>query len=173
MGLATKDLIQEHEVIRKALNILSNAVNQIDKQNINRDLLLDLVEFFKIFADKCHHGKEEQYLFEAMVRKGFSKESGPIAVMLSEHTLGRSFVRNMAEALREEGDSLINKFKENALQYIDLLDQHIDKENNILFVMADRVIMDEEQEELYKLYVKFENENIGEQKIDVKNKLNI
>ncbi|RCK77691.1 MAG: hypothetical protein IGBAC_2000 [Ignavibacteriae bacterium] len=173
MGLATKDLIQEHEVIRKALNILSNAVNQIDKQNINRDLLLDLVEFFKIFADKCHHGKEEQYLFEAMVSKGFSKESGPIAVMLSEHTLGRSFVRNMAEALREEGDSSINKFKENALQYIDLLNQHIDKENNILFVMADRVIMDEEQEELYKQYVKFENENIGEQKIDVKNKLNI
>lgn len=173
MGQATKDLMQEHEVIKKALTILSNSIEKVEGRSIDRDLLLNLVEFFKIFADKCHHGKEEQFLFESMISKGFSKESGPIAVMLSEHILGRIYIKNMSDALTENSEVSFGKFCENAQRYIDLLDQHIEKENNILFVMADRVISEVEQEKLYEKYIEFEKENVGDLKIKIKNKLNI
>ena len=49
----------------------------------------DFGRFFRDFADKCHHGKEEDRLFVKMVEAGFLQNSGPIAVMLSEHDAGR------------------------------------------------------------------------------------
>ncbi len=52
-----------------------------------------------MFADQCHHGKEEDLLFPAMEAAGIPRESGPIGVMLEEHNIGRQYVRGMAEAV--------------------------------------------------------------------------
>lgn len=95
------------------------------------------------------------HFFPALKSKGFSAEQGPVAVMLHEHTQGRSFVKGIADNLElyKEGDkAALVEIYINMLGYADLLSNHIKKENNILFRMADKVLSDPEQEKLLKQF---------------------
>jgi hemerythrin-like domain-containing protein len=85
------------------------------------------LKFFQIFADKCHHGKEENSLFPLLEVRGVPREGGPIEVMLYEHQLGRSYVKAMRESL-EVFDKILDaktKFISNSLNYVALLRNHI------------------------------------------------
>jgi len=139
------------------LDILANVCQRIRKDGkVSQDDLIDIVEFIKIFADKCHHGKEEDLLFPAMEESGVPKEGGPIEVMLTEHQEGRGYVKGMAEA----GKDLL-KFAENAENYISLLTQHIGKENDVLYMIADMHLTEEKQKHLLEKFEKVEEEKIG------------
>ena len=87
-------LKDEHEGILLMLQILDKISGKMKKQE-KMDLthLEEIVDFFRTFADKCHHGKEEDLLFPEMEKAGISRERGPIGVMLAEHVQGRSYVR--------------------------------------------------------------------------------
>ncbi|MEM3061405.1 MAG: hemerythrin domain-containing protein, partial [Candidatus Bathyarchaeia archaeon] len=63
--------------------------------------LEQVLEFIKFFADKCHHGKEEDLLFPAMEEAGIPKGGGPIGMMLTEHAMGRGYVKAMSKAAEE------------------------------------------------------------------------
>jgi hemerythrin-like domain-containing protein len=94
-----------------------------------------------------------------MEQKGFSREFGPLAVMLHEHDEGRSYVRGMLGALEayEAGNAdSIPALAENARAFIDLLRRHIMKEDNVLFVMADRQFTEQEQQLLSKEFTRVE-----------------
>ena len=103
---------------------------------------LCIIYFLKIFADKCHHGKEENYLFKELVNKGIPNEGGPVGVMLQEHAQGRDYIAQMSKSVDDQN---ISGFNNAAVQYRDLLRRHIDKENNVLFMMADNVIYEQAQ----------------------------
>lgn len=162
---ATEQLKAEHDGIRIILNVLDRISADIKGgKGANREHLGQIVEFLKVFVDKCHHAKEEDVLFPALEAAGIPREGGPIGVMLSEHETGRGHVRSMAEALsadREGGRDALAGFSVAAMDYRNLLDQHIDKENNILYVMADDRITEEEQEKLFLEFEKIESDKIG------------
>lgn len=155
---ATQVLRDEHEGILAMLAIVETAAKRLQSgKEIPRDLMMNAVGFFRNFADKCHHGKEEDELFPALEQRGVAKEGGPIGAMLAEHEQGRAFVRAMSDAANRcaQGDpSAVPALVQNTLGYVNLLRQHIWKENNVLFQMADQVLADAEQE---KLYAAFEN----------------
>jgi len=124
-----------------------------------------IVEFFRVFADKCHHGKEEDLLFPAMEKAGVPKERGPIGVMLAEHQQGRGYVRGMAEDIdrQKKGDpKALVDFAQNAQNYVALLTQYIKKEDNVLFPMGEKVLSKETQQDLVEGFEKIEVERIGE-----------
>jgi len=105
--------------------------------------LADCVTFFRLFADACHHAKEENLLFPELEAAGLPHDTGPIAVMLDEHRRGRIFVRGMADAHAgvAAGDPAATAtFERNARNYIGLIRDHIAKEDNILFMMADHLV---------------------------------
>jgi hemerythrin-like domain-containing protein len=121
--------------------------------------------FIKNFADGCHHHKEEGVLFIAINESGVPTEGGPIGVMLAEHEHGRLFTREMKDAAqkREVGDlSAQAAVVQNALGYVALLRQHIHKENNILFPMADCLIPPDRQEKVAADFDHIEHEETGE-----------
>ena len=94
-----EQLREEHQGITLMLKILEKVCAKMEAQGkVNPDHLERIVEFFRIFADKCHHGKEEDLLFPEMEKAGIPREKGPIGVMLAEHSQGRGFVQGMAEA---------------------------------------------------------------------------
>ena len=136
----TEQLKEEHQGILLMLKILEKVCLKLESQEkVAPDHLERIVEFFRVFADKCHHGKEEDLLFPEMERAGISREGGPIGVMLMEHNQGRAYVRGMGEAaygFRKGHPSAAAEFTKNARDYIALLTQHINKENNILFPMG-------------------------------------
>ncbi len=161
----TEQLQEEHQGITLMLKILEKVCVKMEAQEkVNPEHLERIVEFFRVFADKCHHGKEEDLLFPEMEKAGVPRERGPIGVMLAEHTQGRAFVRAMGEAVtrNKKGEARgREEFVENARNYISLLTQHIEKENNILFPMGDRVLSKKKQEKLVEGFEKLEREKIG------------
>jgi hemerythrin-like domain-containing protein len=99
-----------------------------------------------------------------MEQAGIPREGGPLGVMLTEHGFGREFVKGMsesAEKLKQGDRSAAAKFIENADGYVKLLSQHIDKEDNVLYPMADKLLSAKKQEELVVAFEKVEEERMG------------
>ncbi len=161
----TEILSSEHRVIETMLTVLERICTKAEEAGrLDREDADKAVNFIKMFADKCHHGKEEGQLFPAMEAKGVPCESGPIGVMLSEHEQGRRFVRGMADNLEaaSTGDQpALRLFVENALSYVLLLRAHILKEDNILFPMAARLMSEDEQAALLKQFDVVESDHMG------------
>lgn len=161
---ATDDLRHEHEIILHLIDALEGAVNKSNSgEAVSLPDLNDMVSAIKVFADTCHHGKEEDVLFPALEKAGMHRQMGPLGVMLIEHDQGRTYVRKMTNALTELTDGRVNEeFSENALNYCALLRDHIAKENNILFVMAEQMLPSDEHARMKTEFDKIETEKIGE-----------
>ncbi len=137
---ATGMLREEHQLILKVLDVLQQVLEKGQSGEWDCDAMEECVAFFRLFADLCHHGKEEDLLFPELEARGMPKDSGPIAVMLFEHRQGRALVAQMAGALEgaRRGDTEpLARFESAARAYIQLLRGHIHKEDNVLFNMAD------------------------------------
>jgi hemerythrin-like domain-containing protein len=163
-GPPTQVLMAEHELILQALDALEKKVAAIQAGAApDRTYFEKAVSFLRTFADKCHHGKEENLLFKRMAERGFPVQSGPLAVMLADHDAGRAFIRGIADGAAKLGTDPVaaKQIVENARGYIDLLRAHIDKENNVLFPMADRALGAEDQAFLSKEFERFEAEETG------------
>jgi hemerythrin-like domain-containing protein len=162
---ATEELIREHDAVLLALQILEKVATAIGARNIEAPAHLEqLIDFFRGFVDRCHHGKEEDILFPELIRRGLSREGGPIAVMLSEHEIGRGHVRALAdnlERLRRGEAAAADAIREHAKDYRGLLEAHIYKENNILFPMADRIVPADEASHLAEQFEAIERERVG------------
>lgn len=159
MGKATQDLRKDHETILNVLKILHKMILTTSKEDGVKLLYHDeFIYFLKIFADKCHHGKEENFLFRELVSKGINCEDGPIEVMLQEHDLGREYMALMKKFLESKD---LAEFNIVAVKYCNLLKNHIEKENNILFVMADQLLDNSEQDDLFEKFKKHGESVIG------------
>lgn len=163
---ATEVLKEEHRVIERVLAVLERAAARLEQGEwIPEDLFPKAVEFIRGFADRCHHGKEEGSLFPLLERQGIPREGGPVGVMLSEHEEGRRWVRLMEEAgirYRQREVEARRDLIEAARGYSELLREHIDKEDHVLFVMADQVLTETDQTELLKRFEGIEKEEMGE-----------
>ena len=152
----TEILSAEHRVIERVLTCLERMADACERdQKLDADPARLAVKFFRNYADKCHHGKEEARLFPLLETRGFSADSGPTAVMRLEHDQGREFVGRMDRAIeaatagRPEG---VREFNDAARGFIQLLRAHIQKEEHCLFPMVDRALSEEDQAKLLKSF---------------------
>lgn len=162
MKTAKEDLLHEHKAIQIALNILERIGERLQKNEIaDYNDINALLGFLKEFADKCHHGKEEGFLFPALEKAGIKNEGGPIGVMLSEHTQGRNFIKEMQNSIKDEKVDK-NQFIGASIKYISLLRAHIQKEDSVLFPLIDIRLSASEQQELFENFENHEEKVIGE-----------
>lgn len=163
---ATKVLMEEHQVIEQVLNSLKVGVHRLEgDQAIHPEFFLLAADFIGGFADGCHHKKEEGVLFPAMEAAGVLRNGGPIGVMLAEHEETRGLARTMresAERLKAGDASAKEDIRRSALAYIAVLQQHIHKENNILFPMADRILTEAQHKAVSDGFKRVEHEEAGE-----------
>jgi hemerythrin-like domain-containing protein len=142
----------EHRVIERVLAVLARLVERSERgEELERAALTRCVEFFRHYADACHHAKEEDLLFPILEARGVPREGGPIGVMLHEHTIARKLTKEMGKALTDistGGRKAASSFCQTARQYLELLRNHIHKEDNVLFTMGDRLMSNEDQESL-------------------------
>ena len=145
-------LKDEHKVILRVIRVLRTLVARSGSGNgLEVESLEQCVGFFRYFADACHHAKEEDLLFPVLESRGVPNEGGPIGVMLYEHSVARVLTRQMGECLEAftNGDAdAEQQFRSNALQYSELLTNHIYKEDNILFNMGEHAMTDDDRQEL-------------------------
>jgi hemerythrin-like domain-containing protein len=160
---ATEVLSEEHRVIERVLVVLQKLTTRPVENSL--DCWRKMLDFFSHFADQCHHFKEEQVLFPAMEERGIPRDGGPIGMMLMEHEEGRAYVRAMfsavplVEAKNEVAKAIL---VDKAKAYLRLLKDHIQKEDEILFKIADDVISPDEQKQLLRSFEEHEAKEIGE-----------
>jgi hemerythrin-like domain-containing protein len=100
--LATEILKDEHRVIEQVLNCLERIADVCAaERKLDGRSALHALDFFRSFADGCHHRKEEAHLFPALEAKGFPPKTGPTAVMRAEHTECRQHVQAMASVVED------------------------------------------------------------------------
>jgi len=161
----TEVLMQEHRVIEQVIACLEEITNRCEAgQPLDTKSAGEAIDFFRMFADRCHHGKEEDLLFPVMEQKGYSREGGPTGVMLYEHDEGRRHVGAMAKAIEQVGAGRFTAqgaFIEHARGFAELLRQHIFKEDHCLFPMADQAMSNEDQDELSRAFEKVERDDLG------------
>ncbi len=147
---AIEILVQEHRVIERVLGALETAASRVaGPGESGPSFFIDACEFIHGFADGFHHLKEENVLFETLAQYGMPRHGGPIAVLLAEHDQGRAFARGLRAAAERwaGGDASARADAvEHAQAYVDLMRQHIAKEENILFVMAEQFLPPDVQE---------------------------
>ncbi len=162
---ATDELRTDHRAIERMLAVLEAAAQRLEQgERVRPDVFRQGVDFVRNFADRCHHAKEEENLFPRMEARGVPRDGGPIGVMLFEHDEGRAFVGAIAAAIdvyERDGQAAARAIAENARGYVDLLRQHIMKEDNVLFPMADRVLTPADQAELEQRFEQIETERMG------------
>jgi hemerythrin-like domain-containing protein len=164
----------EHQVILRVIGVLQRLVERSTRgEGFEAASLRRCVEFFRFFADACHHAKEEDLLFPVLESRGIPREGGPIGCMLEEHRLARGHTKDMGEALDalENGDASATaleqchtRFREAAQRYIELLTSHIDKEENILFNLGDQAMTDDDQSSMGMRFCEVARRSFGGKK---------
>lgn len=161
---ATQQLREEHEGIKTVLSVLDHLASEMRMgRSASLGHLEQIVDFLRTFADKCHHGKEEEHLFPALNQAGVPSEGGPVGVMLHEHNLGREHIQGMRASLDRlhAGEDAGEDFARHALAYVELLRGHIEKENNVLFNMAEHILPKVEHARLAECFDNIEQERLG------------
>jgi hemerythrin-like domain-containing protein len=109
-----------------------------DGKQIPESILLPVIDFSKNFTDVCHHSKEENSLFPALEQAGMPRNMGPIAMMLMDHERSREIGKEMESSAKDyisSGNS--TKLISDMQQYVEHITEHLWKENNRLFMMAE------------------------------------
>ena len=136
MKLLTEILSKEHENILKFIDVLLKKCEIMEKKKeIDKDFFEEAINFIRNYADKFHHAKEENILFKELCKDTVEMRCNPVEQMLYEHDLGRNFVKGIEDGLKKKD---ISKIIKNSKGYADLLREHIYKEDNILYPMAEQ-----------------------------------
>jgi hemerythrin-like domain-containing protein len=161
----TAELTHEHEVVLLVVAAMEREAARIRAGGqIDSDTVEKMVIFTREFTDGCHHTKEEQVLFPLLTEK-VPMAANPVNVMLAEHEQGRAHVRAIADALPEAdtGDPSAALTVAGGLEgYAGLLRAHIDKENRVLFPLAERSLGAEDKAALAEEFERVERVETGE-----------
>ena len=137
--MSTTSLRRDHELIEKVIKAMQSTIQLLnDKKQIPESILLPVIDFSKNFTDVCHHTKEEKSLFPALEQAGLPTNMGPIAMMLMDHKRSREIGNEMEKSAKEylsSGNS--EKLITHMQLYVDHITEHLWKENNKLFMMAE------------------------------------
>jgi len=158
---AIEILKDEHDAVLAVLSQLDRAVDAAKRGSpIPADIFLDIGEFFAVFVDHCHHGKEESELFP---RLGIGEDADVVAALERDHHLGRGLAAAYGDAARAyvPGDPMsAERLASSAWKYGSLLRVHIDHETRELFPVVERTLAAED-ERLIAAFDRIEEEQIG------------
>ncbi|GBL41282.1 hypothetical protein LBMAG54_04680 [Nitrosopumilaceae archaeon] len=137
--MSTASLRRDHDLIEKVIKAMESTIQLLnDGKQIPESILLPVIDFSKNFTDVCHHSKEENSLFPALEQAGMPRNMGPIAMMLMDHERSREIGKEMESSAKDyisSGNS--TKLISDMQQYVEHITEHLWKENNRLFMMAE------------------------------------
>lgn len=162
----TTELHEEHVGVSRSLQVLDAMSGHVKAgEQLPAEHFSDILEYVRVFVDACHHGKEEQVLFPAMIGAQLPGAEEIVSDLLVEHVQGRDLVARITDASGRHtaGDSAANgELVEAIAQYSKLIHGHIRREENDCFVVANHGLSAEAQEKLNEDYERIEQEVIGE-----------
>lgn len=149
---ATQIMEAEHRNIETVVKALGDMALAIERgQRVEAVLLQTAVEFFRVYADKLHHGKEEALFFPMLVKRGVPPQGCPIGGLSHEHEKGRALADSLEEWVtfyEQRRPGAQAGLAQTLRGIIELYQNHIWKEDAMVFPMADKVLTEADQKEL-------------------------
>jgi hemerythrin-like domain-containing protein len=159
-------LAEEHALILRAVELLERGLARLEAgTSVGGPFFAALVEFFQVFVDRYHHGKEEGILFPFMVAEmDYPQTSGPVAVLTLDHTAGRARVRAMADAAArlEAEPAVASELLGHGQAYAVLLRSHIDREDHKVFPTVEDFLGSDERAGLCAAFARFKSAEGGQ-----------
>ncbi|MCK5413825.1 MAG: hemerythrin domain-containing protein [Thermoplasmata archaeon] len=157
---ATMMLSEEHQNILKVIRALEIECDHLrGGGELDKDFFGRAIDFIKNYADGFHHSKEEDILFVKMCDDTVQLHCNPTVQMLHEHDTGRQYVKGLEEALEVDD---VPGVIENAMGYALLLQDHIHKEDNILYPMAEQALDAETKRSMLDTFYRVQDEKFPE-----------
>jgi hemerythrin-like domain-containing protein len=157
---AIEKLIDEHHLISRMVNVLTVLHKRLENDDdADVNVLADVVDFFRMFVDKNHHAKEEDALFPTLERRAINPEGCTIQSLKSEHEQARILTTSLSDAIGqyEIGDSSAkSKISVTIRSSIDLYNDHVWRENILLFPKAEKALQESELNDVTKNYGEIE-----------------
>ncbi len=149
---ATEALEEEHRTIQRAVAAAAVLAERLESAGPGEPGAIDdVIRFFRVFGDECHHAKEDRFLFPLLELKGVPSRGCPLGALKKEHEKGRELLREL-EAGRDAYSASGGSQREGVLGplrgLVDLYPTHIWKEDYLLMPLAEKLLSEEEQERL-------------------------
>lgn len=146
-------MINEHKNIKRMLKVIRDiSLRILDNKYFEVEDFYKIIDFIRNYADKYHHGKEEDILFKYMVEEGGEVANKMITYgMLLDHDLGRMYVKGLEDSVNKYRLGNINERLDiiaNAISYSNLLESHIEKEDNVAYTFGQRILSNETMDKI-------------------------
>jgi len=154
-------LMIEHRLIERIIRLLKKELEQVGKLKKADPVFIEIaVDFMRSYADRCHHGKEEDILFRDLAKKGLSQEHRTIMEeLLDEHVRARKATANLLEAKGRysNGDTAAIRDIVDALTWlVNFYPIHIEKEDRQFFMPVMGYLSREEQDIMLQEFHEFD-----------------
>jgi hemerythrin-like domain-containing protein len=160
-------LMIEHRLIEKMISLMDLEITKMKKHRKANPLFIETaVDFIRMYADRTHHGKEEDILFRDLEKKTLSPNHTKIMEeLVEEHVWARNRVSKLVDAKKEyeEGkieivDEIINIMSE----LTEFYPKHIEKEDKHFFIPVMKYFTQEEQDAMLDEFWEFDKTLIHE-----------
>jgi len=160
-------LMIEHRLIERMLARIEHALKRIEATGTIDPVFVDTaVDFIRTYADRTHHGKEEDILFRDLDKKNLSDNDRRIMnELIEEHVFGRTTVKALVEATARyrAGDTSAAPAVADALRTLAAFyPKHIKKEDDIFFPSSREYLSDEEEQAMLAEFQAFDQKMIHE-----------
>ena len=159
-------LMIEHRLIEKVLIVAREKANIMTEKTYNPLLIDTIVDFIRTYADRTHHGKEEDILFKKLENKKLNAEDKKIMTeLINEHTRARQKVKEINELntkYRNGNLKVVSKIAEIINWLSVFYPVHIAKEDKVFFVNTEKYFDQEELESLLEEFYAFDQKMIHE-----------
>ena len=165
-------LMIEHRLIERMIAQTKRVLSQIEREEKVDPVFVDItVGFIRTYADRTHHGKEEDILFRDLKEKELSKEDRRLMNdLLEEHVIGRKITKKLIEAnnrYRNGDESALAEIASNLRSLVDFYPKHIEKEDKVFFPAARMYFSDQEDQAMLNEFLEFDKTMIHEKYISV------
>ena len=160
-------LMIEHRLIEKMLKVAGRELEAIKNNRTADPVFIDaLVDFIRTYADRTHHGKEEDILFRELENKALSdKDKISMQELIDEHISARKAVKELVELNKKYSDgdfSSIDGIIEKLGFLINFYPEHIKKEDRVFFPETEKYFSDEELDKMLNDFWDFDRKMIHE-----------
>lgn len=169
-------LMIEHRLIERMLSAIENVLSNIKSKHKVDPVFVDIaVDFIRMYADRTHHGKEEDILFRDLKNKPLSDEDrGIMNELIDEHMFGRRTTQSLVEAnsrYRNGDEAALDDIAENLQTLIEFYPKHIEKEDKVFFPSSRTYFTDEEDQAMLAEFREFDQRMIHEKYASVVDEL--
>ena len=169
-------LMWEHRLIEQMVNLLRAEIDRItNRKTVNVILVEQAVDFFRTYADRTHHGKEEDILFRELDKRPLSSTDRRVmAELVQEHVFGRQTTRALVAAntrYRNGDDAALAEVAQHLQTLAEFYPKHIAKEDKVFFPAARAYFSEEEDQAMLAEFWEFDRQMIHEKYMAVVDEL--